>query len=501
MSLTQLDRKMLETLFSLCAVRVRRRGGAPGPELPPGACAGLEEVDGRLQVRISGWDGPLTVLSADLGRSEGCRLLGPAGVVEVEFLTDRQACPPGDLGLAQQRRFYDLRLGALLRKRLPPGCRLELAGSGRDTRQRFSGRFCRLAVRTGDAWLAGMALYPFQGAESVAGFLGAALVWFGHCRDTRRRFGGDLLLLFPGDACLHALGRLELLDARRVRPRLLRYDLDAGELEELDPADLRRRLALPVSFEFAAERPLHDNPVVRRLLERFPADLAHEKTPHSFDWLACRGLPLVHVHGPREEDLRLGWEAPLAPWPDWGWDRAVAWLAEACRLRADPPPQPLHEAYRRCPERWMEHLLLQDIRRLDPGLRPEWTYRQVPAYRGTGRAIMDVLSVGPGGRLAVIELKAGEQDALLFQALDYWERVWDGLRTGAFQRSGYFAGLDLRPEPPALVLVTPLFRSHRHLARLASYLQPEIPVTLVEWNLQWRRGWRPVRRTPLISYR
>jgi hypothetical protein len=500
MPLSPAEVEMVKTLFELCPVRLLQRGHPPGPVLPPGACR-LEEAGGRLLVDAGGGEGSLEVLSVDLARQESCRLIGPGGLAEAEFLPDRQACPPGDLGLSQQRRFYDLRLGTLLRRRLPAGCRLEQAGSGRDSRQRFSGRFCRLVLRLRSSYLAGMALYPFQGAEAVAEFLSAALVWLEHCRNTRRRFGSDLPLLFPGDTYLHALGRLELLDGHRVRPRLLGYDLEAGVLEELDPADLRRRRALPVSFEFAAERPLHDNPLARRLRDRFPADLDHEKTPHSFDWLSCRGLPLVQIHGPREEDLRLGWAAPLAPWPDWGWDRAVAWLEEARRLRSEPPPQPLHEVYRRCPERWMEHLLLQDLCRLDPRLQPEWTYRQVPAYRGTGRAIMDVLSVEPDGRLVVVELKAGEEGSLLFQALDYWERVWDGLRSGAFQNSGYFAGVRLRPDPPALILVTPLFRCHRHQTLLASYLKPGIPVTLVEWNLRWRGGWRPVRRTPLTPPR
>jgi len=272
-----------------------------------------------------------------------------------------------------------------------------------------------------------------------------------------------------------------------VQARLFRYDLAEGAVEEIDAAEIRRRCRLPVSFEFAPERPCFDNALARELVAAFPGDLHHEKTPFSFDVVSCRGLPLVRVGGGGPGNLLVGWEPPLRPWPDLGRERALALVGQAVRLRADPPLVPGHAAYRLFPERWLERLLLDDIGALDPAFQRAWTYRQVPTYRGTGRSIMDVLTLDTANRLVVVEIKAAECGTLLFQALDYWERVADGLRSGAFGRCGYFAGVPLSPAPPALVLVTPLFRCHRQQRALAGYLRPGLDVRLVECNLRWRR--------------
>ena len=49
---------------------------------------------------------------------------------------------------------------------------------------------------------------------------------------------------------------------------------------------------------------------------------------------------------------------------------------------------------------------------------------------------------------------------LPLQAVDYWLRVRRHQREGDFQRYGYFAGIELDPQPPLVWLVAPGLRFH-----------------------------------------
>lgn len=489
------NREEFAVLLAVSPCRLRRDGKVVSPVLAPGDCRIVDGGGDTLMLEIPGLLPPVRPVQMDTATSDQVFLGCARDGLVLELLPDEAHCPPGAMGLAQQRSFYNCRLRRLLQRRLAAPSRLELLASTRDPLLRFSSRFGRLIIRHAAGLSSGMALYPFQGVEAAAAFLSAALVWFAHCRGCRRPFDQDLFLLFHADLFLHVLGRLELLNRQLVRPRILRYDLDAGELEEIDPAVVRDRTSLPVSFDFFQPRPLHVNPLAREVVERFYPHLQHEKTPHSFDLVTCRGLPLMHIFGPRPADVFIGWTAPLGAWRDWTPQRLGGWIEDVIRTRRDPSPAPLRDIFRLFPERWMEYLLLQNIQRLEPDFQPNWTYRQVPVYRGTGRSVMDVLSLTADNRLAVIEIKAADHDALLFQALDYWERVREGLQNGAFQRSGYFSGVRLRPDPPWLILVTPLFRFHRNLRVLAGFLDRSIPIRMAEWNIRWRREWRVIRRT------
>jgi hypothetical protein len=100
----------------------------------------------------------------------------------------------------------------------------------------------------------------------------------------------------------------------------------------------------------------------------------------------------------------------------------------------------------------------------------------------------DLLGVTRHGRLVVIELKASEDIQMPFQAVDYWLRVRRHQREGDFQRYGYFGGLEIDPRPPLVWLVAPAFRFHSAMEILLKYLSPEIQVTRIGLNENWRRG-------------
>jgi hypothetical protein len=92
------------------------------------------------------------------------------------------------------------------------------------------------------------------------------------------------------------------------------------------------------------------------------------------------------------------------------------------------------------------------------------------------------------GRLALIELKASEDIQLPLQALDYWLRVSRHHASGDFQRQGYFRGIDLDPRAPLLWLVAPGFQFHPSTGVLLAFASPEVEVSQIGLNENWRQG-------------
>jgi hypothetical protein len=140
-----------------------------------------------------------------------------------------------------------------------------------------------------------------------------------------------------------------------------------------------------------------------------------------------------------------------------------------------------HRLYRAAPERWLEALVLEDCTRLDAALDPRHLYSQVPALAAGDRGILDLLGVTRRGRLVVIELKASED-------IHYWLRVRRHQRDGDLERYGYFADVTLDPKPPLVWLAAPALRYHPATDTLLKYLSPEICVTRIGLNENWRRG-------------
>ncbi|HTP44638.1 MAG TPA: hypothetical protein VMJ13_08735, partial [Candidatus Acidoferrum sp.] len=121
-------------------------------------------------------------------------------------------------------------------------------------------------------------------------------------------------------------------------------------------------------------------------------------------------------------------------------------------------------------------------------------YSQVPALAAGDRGVLDLLGVTRRGRLVVIELKASEDIQLPIQAVDYWLRVRRHQRDGDFQRFGYFSGIELDPKPPLVWLVAPGLRFHPATDALLRYLGPEIDITRIGVNENWRRGIKVIFR-------
>ncbi|MGH9338466.1 MAG: hypothetical protein ACRD1R_02480 [Acidobacteriota bacterium] len=162
-------------------------------------------------------------------------------------------------------------------------------------------------------------------------------------------------------------------------------------------------------------------------------------------------------------------------------------------LRSFPPPDARHPYYRLHQEQWLESLLIKDHRMLNPEFAST-IYCQVPTCLDEERKILDLLTVTSEGRLAVLELKVEKNLDLIFQGLDYWERVDHHLKQRDFQQAGYFEGFTLSQESPLLYLICPLFDFHRVTPVLDRYLQRQVAIYCVGINTNWKNGIKVLRR-------
>jgi hypothetical protein len=168
-------------------------------------------------------------------------------------------------------------------------------------------------------------------------------------------------------------------------------------------------------------------------------------------------------------------------------------VAELFRARrADGPRN--HPLWRLRPERWLESLVLRDVAAVESSLDLANVYSQVPAFSASDRAMIDALAATREGRLTVIELKADEDIHLPLQGLDYWARVAWHHERGEFQRYGYFAGRELSPLTPRLMLIAPALHIHPATDTLLKYLSPEIDWELAGVDEHWRDGPKVVFR-------
>ena len=100
----------------------------------------------------------------------------------------------------------------------------------------------------------------------------------------------------------------------------------------------------------------------------------------------------------------------------------VALAKHLAHFRSPGAADPENPLYRKYPERWLESVARRRLSTLDSTLHREPLYSQVPAVAGIERGIIDLLACDQRGRLAVIELKVGEDIHLPLQGLDYWNR-------------------------------------------------------------------------------
>ena len=102
-------------------------------------------------------------------------------------------------------------------------------------------------------------------------------------------------------------------------------------------------------------------------------------------------------------------------------------------------------------------------------------------------------------------MKASEDLHLPLQALDYWIRVralnadrqvagGAGRALSAFERQGYFAGAEVSPLEPRLLLAGPALRIHPANEPVLRYFSPQVAWELIAVGEQWRQELKVVFR-------
>lgn len=389
----------------------------------------------------------------------------------------------------QGRATFERQFLAMLAKEYP-GWKFERVSHRTDREHSFSGLYTRGLARRGTSAWAFLALSPDEATLAADGLLAHGVIWLDWLRGRSEKFSTSGLKLFvPRPAVEVAAHRASYLNPRTVQIEVQEWKPGASRPLPVDMKDFGNVATRLAPRRQAEELLTRHTPLVRELLGDC---LTHVDVVPSAaaDTLSLRvmGLEVARVEGLLAPRVFFGLEGNLKRFDSSSRSEFLEFIRRVIHLRQPDSSDKTHEFYRLQSERWLEALLIRDIARVDPALRQEFVYPQVPAFAGQDRGVIDVLAVTTRGRLAVIELKLDEDINLPFQGLDYWLRVRWLQEHGEFEKSGYFPGLNLSAEPPLLYLVSPAFRFHSTSDRLIRYMSPQIEVVKVGVNQQWRGG-------------
>jgi hypothetical protein len=414
------------------------------------------------------------------------------------------------------RRNY-LRLLERVLSRQFIGAKVDGLRSAMDLEHSFGPAYVRGRLLKGTAADAVVGVAAAESSAIVDGVLTLGILWLDYCRqhaEARRHFGG-LKVIVPAGAWRTTAERMAWLNHAAANFEL--YTLDERS-EELAPVDFRdtgnleTRLVHAFSAGAALER---CRAGIERLMALVPeaARSRVELRPHSPAevGLLLHGLEFARVrHGAvagsfaREDTLSFGAglnETTLNQENE-ALGRDLIRRLFAARHADGAQTDPL---FRMAPEHWLESRLRAALPELQPTLRGGFIYSQLPALSTGDRGLLDLLTIDRDGRLVVIELKADEDLHLPLQALDYWIRVRAlnadrqpaagcAAPLPAFARNGYFAGIEIAPLAPRLILAAPALRIHPANEPVLRYFSPEIDWELIALTEHWRRELKIVFR-------
>jgi hypothetical protein len=318
--------------------------------------------------------------------------------------------------------------------------------------------------------------------------LAHAVIWL----DWLRSHGGKTVVSGLKLFVPHAGVELVAHRAAYLNPRTLHIELFEWKLGDPAPSPIDLRDFGNVATRLAPRRQGEEllerhAPLVSSLLGDYlnHVDIIPTSAANALS-LRVQGLEVARIEGLLAPRVFFGLEGSVRRFNPKNRLELIEFLSSVLEYRRPGSHDKGHELFRLQSERWLEALLVRDITRVDPALRQEFVYPQVPAFTGQDRGVIDILSVTASGLLAVIELKLDEDINLPLQGLDYWLRVHWLQQSGAFHKSGYFPGVQLSNEPPLLYLVSPAFRFHSTSDRLIRYVSPSIEIIKVGVNQQWR---------------
>jgi len=389
------------------------------------------------------------------------------------------------------RRQYCKLLQKVLQKQFPDLSSTPLS-SAMDLERSFSPVYARGLLRRGRSAFAVFGVNAQELQASVDGALTFALLWLEHCRrkEAVRTMVEGLKLFLPAGTSAVVRERLACLNHDLAKFELYEFDEPERTLQLLDCRDRGNIATHLVKCLNPAAVKQRLQPAIERVLSFVQHAGKVQLVTTSANEIAFRlhGLEFARAKakagsyeitfgaGPHETVLSNETEKLFA--------HLLHRLLETRLAHADHN----HALWRMVPERWLESLIVKNVAALDSDFDSNFVYSQVPAFSASDRAMIDVLTCTRAGRLAVLELKADEDIHLPLQGLDYWARVqWHHLRN-EFTANGYFAGKDLSPQPPLLLLIAPALRIHPATDALLRYLSPEIEYALLGVDERWRDG-------------
>jgi len=447
-----------------------------------------------------------TVVGAEL-RKDALRVqvsrFGQTKPQVLRFVADRDQRTPFARDTARSR--YVSVLARILTRYFAGWKQGDLHASA-DLEHSFGPAYVRGTLERGQTGWAVVAINGEETPGSVDGIATIAILWLDHCRQRGegRRLVEGVKVIVPAGMAATVRARMAWLNPAVAKWELYELDEPHEELSALS-IDVDGNFDLHLSSAFDGEAAIERcRAGVDRLLRLLPADARTrtEIVPRSATEISLRlhGLEYARVQHTlaagsftREDRVSFGAganETSLNPETEDLFRELTQRLFEG-RLPDGSMRNPL---YRLQPERWMESRLRLEIVEIEPQIAAEPVYTQVPALASSERGMLDLLAVTRGGRLAVLELKAGEDLHLPFQGLDYWMHVRALERAGEFARTGYFPGVERSTAPPLLYFVVPSLRLHSATETLLKHFSPEVEWRLIALDESWRKRLRVVFR-------
>jgi hypothetical protein len=396
------------------------------------------------------------------------------------FLVDmaRRAC--ADVSRRSARLVFRECFRRFLRRQFPEWKLAELSAEP-NLEYSLSPAFPRAFLRLGQHGWAAIACPPDGDAAAALSF---GLIWLTHLRARERRVAVEGLAVYvPAGRERATALRLLCLDPFAARFELFSYTpqedvalVDARDYGNLDtclepcrqPADVPENWGATAALPGVERVPRHNGRISLRV----------------------RGIEFAEISS---GELRFGL-GERRPARDHHAGEIASLVEELDRARSPEAADREHPLFRQAPEAWLESQARANIDTLDASLLRHPVYGQTPVFAGGERGVLDLLAVDHTGRLAVLELKASADIHLPLQALDYWIHVKWHLDRGEFCAAGYFPGIELRTEPPRLLLVSPSLEFHPTTETLLSYFSPAIAVERIGLGVEWRKGLRVMFR-------
>ncbi len=350
-----------------------------------------------------------------------------------------------------------------------PGWKVAELSTEADLQHSLSPAFPRAFLTRGTQAIAAIAAPP--DCFDCPLMLSFGLIWLDYVRRRNSKHVVGALTFWAHAPVAPSLSfYIRWLDSREARFAMYLYS-DEDFAMVLDPSNYgnvatelepcRRPQELPFAIEFSEAVPLSNGAVSLRVA----------------------GLEFARYHEGRLANGRESLTLDDA--------RAVAASLHGMRSGTAQRSKPV---FQQNPEAWLESIVRSHVELVDASLRADPVYGQVPAIAGQNRTVLDLLAAEYSGRLVIIELKAAQDIHLPLQALDYWLRVKWHLDRDEFSKFGYFPGIELRHEPPRLILVAPSLDFHPSTETVLRYFSPEVEVTRVGLSADWRENPRVMFR-------